>query len=194
MSSYATRCTWCGRSTSVSASLQVLSIGIAVVIILVATGLVPWNVVRDNLPGLSKVAPPQRAPVQETPPPSSGGGGPLPPGGYGRVEGGRNDAEAERRAGGGDQATTVVQQAVRPRGCDSPERITTLRLVYPDWKEEDLPLIACREVRIGFTGDQVRASIGRPQRISQPASSHAQIWIYRDRRLVLEAGEVVAIR
>ena len=46
--SYAVRCTWCGRSTSVSAFFQVVSIAVIVVAALLFTGIIPVQELRER--------------------------------------------------------------------------------------------------------------------------------------------------
>jgi hypothetical protein len=56
-------------------------------------------------------------------------------------------------------------------------------------------LIACRQVRVGFTEDQVRAALGRPREINEPSgASPVSVWVYRGRRVVFEKDTVVGVR
>ena len=84
--------------------------------------------------------------------------------------------------------------ASRDPACDSEGALNRLAGQHPDWAREDLRLIACDRVRIGFDEAQVRASIGRPVRRQTAPGAAAEVWIYRDTRLVLERGRVVSIR
>ena len=63
MPSYAVRCGWCGRSTTVSAFLQVFSIAVVVVGGLVLAGVMPMSSITRHIPGLETRAGLPTAPV-----------------------------------------------------------------------------------------------------------------------------------
>ena len=199
MSPYAIRCNWCGRSTTVSAFFQVLTIGVLIVAALVVGGVVPVDAVTRYLPRGFLKDPPMPQRVAESPEASGRG---EAPGGYGRPESrtaaenrrrerSRADEEADRRRA---SARREQQQtaAIGDDRCDSTDRINALAARYATWVASDLRLIACREVRQGFTADQLVASRGRP--LSQVDSAAAQVWVYRDMRVVVQDDQVVAIR
>lgn len=198
--SYAVRCTWCGRSTSVSAFFQVVSIAVIVVAALVFTGVIPVQQLRERWPGLAKVTPFLEAPDQEAA--VAGGGGGLPAGGYGRPEGGRSDAETERRrlereqdASGAAPGAQAYVAEVDETGCAAPARLVPLRVRFPSMTDGDLGLIACGQVRLGFLPEHVTAALGRPRRVIEPGGrSPIAVWEYRNRRVVFERDTVVAVR
>ena len=199
MSPYAIRCNWCGRSTTVSAFLQVLTIGVLIAAALVVGGVIPVDAVTRYVPAGFLKDPPLPGAVSAS---AEGSGRGEVPGGYGRPESrtaaanrgrdrSRADEEAERRRQADRRARQQRQTAAVDR-CDSDEHINALASRYDTWAAADLRLIACREVRQGFTEDQVIASRGRASR--QVDSAGTRVWVYRDIQVVLHAGQVIAIR
>jgi len=198
MSPYAIRCNWCGRSTTVSAFFQVLTIGVLIVAALVIGGVMPVDAVTRYLPrGFLKDPP---LPPQVAAPVEGSGRGEAP-GGYGRPESrtaeenrrrerSRADEEAERRRRAQREARQTA--AVDDDRCDSTDRVNGLAARYATWSAADLRLIACRDVRQGFTSDQLIASRGRPLR--QVDSAATQVWVYSDMSVVVADDRVVAIR
>jgi hypothetical protein len=194
MSPYAARCNWCGRSTTVSAFFQVATIGVLIAAALVVGGVMPVDAVTRYLPaGILKDSP-LRQPAPES---ATGSGRGEAPGGYGRPE--SRSGSSDRRPSRADEEEARRRQASRRQRqvtgatdrCDSADRITSLANRYP-WAASDLRLIACREVREGFTEDQLIASRGRPSR--QVDSAGSEVWVYRDMRVVVQADRVIAIR
>ena len=99
--SYAVKCTWCGRSTFVSAFFQVISLAVVTVALLLITGALPFAKLVDWYPGLERFAPRAAATSTAAGPVESGqggqggqGGSTLPLGGYGTVEG--TDQQTDR--------------------------------------------------------------------------------------------------
>ena len=196
MSPYAIRCNWCGRSTTVSAFFQVLTIGILIAAGLVVGGVMPLDAVTRYLPaGILERSPFRGRPVESAEAPGRG----EAPGGYGRAESrgatearepSRADEEADRRRRAQREARQTA--AAGGEGCASIARLNALAARYDTWSAADLRLIACREVRHGFTTDQLRASRGRPLR--EVDSAATRVWVYRDMRVVVQDDQVVAIR
>jgi hypothetical protein len=206
MSPYAARCGWCGRSTTVSAFFQVLSIAVVVVAGLVIAGVMPMSTITRHIPGLETRAglptvptDPQAAAAQPAPAPGS----PAEPR-TAQAAGQRSsraDDEEKRRAaespsrrgveaGPGTQALTSGSER-----CESADRVDALAKQHADWSRADLLLISCGKVAEGFTTEQVIASIGRPRSVNRPSgASQVEEWVYRTQRLVLERGSVVSVR
>jgi len=196
ISSYASRCTWCGRSTSVSAFLQVAAFAALIVAALVVGGLVPIGAFTRFLPNNWLRESPLPARSAEA---SEGGGGQggRPASGYGAA-GAPPAPDARREAARSEERERAAREeraaASRP-DCDSDARVALLSVQYAEWTRDDLSLIACRRLREGFSEDQVIASLGRPTRRTSPAAgSEMEVWIYRDMRVVLERGQVVSVR
>jgi len=189
ISSYASRCTWCGRSTTVSAFLQVVAFATLIVAALVVGGVVPVGAFTRFLPTGwidRSPLPPRSTETGEV----TGGGGAAGGGrgGYGAVP----SAEQQRRDEPSEQAERAT--AGRPR-CDSPERINALAARHDDWDRSDLALIACRRLREGFTEAQLVAARGRPlRRMTPDSASGMEVWVYRDLRVVLDRDRIVSIR
>jgi hypothetical protein len=197
ISSYASRCTWCGRSTSVSAFLQVIAFGVLIVAALFVGGLLPIDALTRYLPSnwlKESPLPPRSAEAAEG---SGGGGAQASGGGYGTVAvpaGPADEPRAAARAAERQRREQDESPASRS-DCDSEARINLLAVRYGDWSREDLALIACRRLRDGFSADQVVAARGRPQRRTSPGGQTTmEVWVYRDMRVVLDGGRVVSIR
>ena len=209
MPAYAVRCGWCGRSTTVSAFFQVLSIAVVVVAGLVIAGVMPMSTITRHIPGLETRAGFPTAPIDPeaaAAEPAPAPGSPAEARQASSVES-RADAEQRRRdqerdsrpavqpssrqsAGPGTQALTAGAA-----GCESPDRVDALAAQHADWSRADLLLISCGRVTDGFTTDQVIAAIGRPRTVNRPkGASLVEEWVYRDQRLVVERGTVVSVR
>ena len=208
MPAYAVRCGWCGRSTTVSAFFQVLSIAAVVVGGLVIAGVVPLSSITRHIPGLETRAGFPTAPVDpeaEAAQAAAAPGSPAGPRAGGREVGGsrsRADEEEARRraaeapirrgveAGPGTQALTSGSAT-----CESADRVDALAVKHRDWSRADLLLISCGKVAEGFTTDQVIAAVGRPRIVNRPTgASLVEEWVYRNQRLVVERGTVVSVR
>ena len=205
MPAYAVRCGWCGRSTTVSAFFQVVSIAVVVVAGLVIAGVVPLASITRHIPGLETRAGFPTASVDASPEPDQVAAEPESPAaprtGGREVEGSRSrvDEESSRptvqpssrlQAGPGIQALTS-----NAASCESADRVDALAKKHSDWARADLLLISCGKVAEGFTTDQVIASLGRPRSINRPSgASQVEEWVYRGQRLVVERGSVVSIR
>ncbi|HEU4829493.1 MAG TPA: hypothetical protein VFT04_09875 [Gemmatimonadales bacterium] len=198
MSRYASRCNECGRSTTLSAFFQVGSLAVLIVAILMVGGVLPMTTLGSVLPrgwfdGDSPL--PERKAAAEASVAAGGGGQ-----GSGRVfgYGASGDApitEQARGEGGSEEGPTVSEKgASRDPACNSEGAIRRLAERHPDWDRYDLGLIACDRVRLGFTDAQVQASLGRPLRRQTAPGSAAEVWIYRNIRVVLERDRVVSIR
>ena len=128
--SYAVRCTWCGRSTFVSAFFQVVSLAVVTVALLLFTGVLPFAQVVEWYPGLQRFAPrPAATGAQAGPDDAQGGQGGQGVRGYGEVgavgQGGQDGREAE---------------LARPEGeaCTTGPRARTLALANPTWSAGDV--------------------------------------------------------
>ena len=204
MPSYAVRCTWCGRSTFATAFFQVISLAVVTVALLLITGVLPFAKLVEWYPGLSKWAPRPAASAAQAGEVSGGQGGQGGQGGrgYGEVgrvapneqggQGGRDGGSGRddaQRGGQGGQGGQVDDD------CATGARARTLALANPGWTAGDVGLIACRQVRVGFTEDQVRASLGRPREVNEPSgASPVSVWVYRQQRVVFERDTVVGVR
>lgn len=201
ISSYASRCTWCGRSTTVSGFLQVTAFATLIVAALVVGGVVPVGAFTRFLPTnwlKESPLPPRSTEATE----GAGGGGAQgggARGGYGAVgtqtpeqqrrEAARSAAEERARA---ERAERLA--ASRP-GCDSPERIDALAARHADWDRNDIALIVCRRLREGFSEAQLVAARGRPlRRMTPDSTSGMQVWVYRDIRVLVDGDRIVSIR
>jgi hypothetical protein len=207
MPAYAVRCGWCGRSTTVSAFLQVLSIAVVVVGGLVIAGVVPLSSITSRIPGLETRAGLPTAPMDPSPEPdqvAAAPGSPAAPRTASReVEGSRSRADeeearraAEPRSRRGVEAGPVAQALTSDgNSCESADRVDALAAKHSGWSRADLLLISCGKVAEGFSTDQVIAALGRPRSINRPAgASLVEDWVYRSQRLVVERGSVVSVR
>ena len=205
MPPYAVRCGWCGRSTTVSAFLQVISITVVIVGALVVAGVVPMSTVRKYVPGFGSgteaglVASADQSPPPDVSPAAPGSPTPASRG----VEGarGREDVRSNRPAAEPSSRLPVAgpaeTQALIDSGmvCDAPSRVDALAARHPDWARESAVLVSCGKIALGFTTDQVIAAKGRPRRIERPeGASQVEEWVYRAQRVVLERGQVVSVR
>ena len=205
MGAYASRCNWCGRSSGVSTFFQLVTLAGIIVAALGVVGVMPLSSLSIILPDSWVNDTPMLPQATET---ATGTGAPAPsgsssrrsPGGYGSpatAAGRATDEKAQSRADreAADRRRGVV---IGPAGaasdtatCASPPAVTALGLRYGSWSRADLELIACRRIRTGFTADQVTAALGRPRRqLESGDGSGTAVWIYRDRRVVLERGSV----
>jgi len=198
ISSYASRCTWCGRSTSVSAFLQVIAFATLIVAALFVGGLLPATALTRYLPSNWLKASPLPSRSPSTSEGAGGGGAPQGGGaGYGAVAGPGQPSDGRRPA-----ASTTERErdrddrsAASGPNCGSDARISVLSVRYPDWSRDDLALIACGRLREGFSADQVTAARGRPLRRTRPeGESSLEVWVYRDIRVVLDGDRVASIR
>jgi hypothetical protein len=196
MPPYAARCSWCGRSTTVSAFLQVLSITVVVVGALVIAGVVPMSTVRKYVPGLGSGTEGGLVASVDQPPPADVS--PAPPGSPAAPRPARRAAEASSRraAASGVVAGPETQALIDSgAGCDAPSRVDALAARHPDWARESAVLVSCGKIALGFTSDQVIAAKGRPRQIERPqGASQVEEWVYRAQRVVLEQGRVVSVR
>jgi hypothetical protein len=207
MPPYAVRCGWCGRSTTVSAFLQVLSITVVIVGALVVAGVVPMSTLRKYVPGLGSGTEAGLVASADQSPPADVS--PAPPGSPAAaraasrgVEGsrGREDVRSSRRAVepssrlplAGPETQALIDSGA---GCDAPSRVDALAARHPDWARESAVLVSCGKIALGFTSDQVIAAKGRPRQIERPqGASQVEEWVYRAQRVVLEQGRVVSVR
>ena len=201
ISAYASRCTWCGRSTTVSAFLQVTAFAVLILAALFVGGVVPLGAFTRYLPThwiQDSPLPPRSTQATE----GAGGGGGQgggARGGYGAV--GTQTAEQQRREAARsaseerERAERAERQAASRPGCDSPERIDALAARHEGWDRNDLALIACRQLREGFSEEQLVAARGRPlRRMTPDTTSGIEVWVYRDIRVVLDRDRIVSIR
>jgi hypothetical protein len=83
----------------------------------------------------------------------------------------------------------------RPPACNVADsaRLSRLGREHQDWDDQARMLIACRQVRRGFTVDQIRAALGKPARVVRHDSGGEE-WIYNDKmRVVVKDGQVTAV-
>src|SRR5687768_16925881 len=125
ISAYASRCTWCGRSTTVSAFLQVTAFAALIVAALVVGGVVPAGEFTRFLPAkwLKQSSLPARA-VEAEGAGGGGGQGGGARGGYGAVgtqtPEQRRREEAASRSAERERAERAERAAASRPGCDSP--------------------------------------------------------------------------
>jgi hypothetical protein len=203
MPPYAARCSWCGRSTTVSAFLQVLSITVVVVGALVIAGVVPMSTVRKYVPGLGSGTEAGVVASVDQPPPADvspdAPGSPAAPRTAQAAEppSPRAAEASSRRAAASGGVAGPVTQALSDSGagCDAPSRVDALAARHPDWARESAVLVSCGKIALGFTSDQVIAAKGRPRQIERPqGASLVEDWVYRALGVVLELGRVVSVR
>jgi hypothetical protein len=189
ISSYAARCNWCGRSTTVSGFLQVLTLGVLVLAALVVGGVVPLGTFTRYLPTNWIEAAPLPAQTGAVP---AGGGDRGGQGGGSAAAGVGAPVSRDRER---PASRAEERQTSSLPDCDSPQRIALLAVRHAEWNRDDLALIACRKLREGFSDEQVVAAQGRPlRRLSPDTASGMEVWVYRDMRVVLERDRVVSIR
>ena len=173
-----------------------------------ASGLLRWEWLEERL-GLDRGFI-SEAPVQAASSTTGGGGQAdvgwrLPPG----------QSYEERQAAGGqsggsgvsrptappDRVATVVrearaQQRAAPAASNCADSASVARLIlrYPEWSDGDLSLISCARLRTGFITDQVRASLGNPDRVerSGPAGAGRETWRYEGLTVIVEQGRVIS--
>lgn len=182
-----------------TAFFQVASIGVLIVAALIIGGVMPLSSIAFMLPrgfleSEETPLPPRRVTAAiDGDRGAGGGGGSGPDFGYGAgVAAQVTDEERDGRSPGA--AAVSTKGASRDPGCDSEGELRRLAGRYPEWSRPDLALIACDRVRLGFTAEQVQASRGRPLRRQTASGAAAEVWIYRDIRVVLERDRVVSIR
>ena len=171
-----------------SAFFQVISLAVVTVALLLITGVLPFAKLVDWYPGLQRFAPRAAATSTEAGPVESGQGG----------QGGRGYGEVGAVTPGGQGGSGA---AGRPpadaddAACATGARARTLALANPGWSAGDVGLIACRQVRAGFTEAQVRAALGNPREVKEPSgASPVSVWVYRQQRVVFERDTVVGVR
>ncbi len=213
ISTNSTACQWCGHSTSFNL------LGPLVLLILVLSGasfgfgLVHWTWL-ENLLGLDRGFVDQVV-IDDQSTGGGGGGGDL---GW-RLPPAPDQAANYRGAsggGGGGQSRAVPAAATPPvsparvltvvrtsrsaaapaspgsaAGCADSSAIGRLIAGYPKWSNSDLGLIACGRVRSGFSGDQVRASLGKPPRVERDGPTRER-WVYPDLTVLVEQGRVIS--
>jgi hypothetical protein len=201
MPAYAVRCGWCGRSTTVSAFFQVVSIAVVVVAGLVIAGVMPMSTITRHIPGLAVNAGLPQAPMSAEAGPAEAAAAPGSPAAPRvarqqqaasdqRPKSSRQPASSSQTAGPGTQALTAGAA-----NCESADKVDALAKVHAGWSRADLLLISCGKVTEGFTTEQVIASIGRPRSVNRPkGASLVEEWVYRNQRLVVERGTVVSVR
>ncbi len=195
MPAYAARCSWCGRSTSLSALLQVVSVTVVVVGALVVGGVVPMGAISRFLPGLHSDGGPVAVEASATPEPDQPAAAPGSPAaprttGPATAGAGRGGLRPPTRA-----AEPPTQALTSGRNsCESSDRVNALAVLHRDWSRADLLLIACRKVAVGFSAAKVTASIGRPRLVNRQEGTLVEEWVYPDRVVVLDRGVVVSVR
>jgi hypothetical protein len=174
----------------VSAFFQVVSLAVVTVALLLITGVLPFAQLVEWYPGLQRFAPrPAATSAQAGPDDAQGGQGGQGVRGYGEV-GAVTPGGQDGQDGRGGQGGQVADEA-----CATGPRARTLALAHPDWSTGDVGLIACRQVRAGFTEAQVRAALGSPREVMEPSgASPVSVWVYRQQRVVFERDTVVGVR
>jgi hypothetical protein len=71
-------------------------------------------------------------------------------------------------------------------------RLSRLSRAHRDWDQQVRDLISCRQVRPGFSVEQLRAAVGKPAKIVQHESGGEE-WIYNQLRVVVKDGQVTAV-
>lgn len=71
-------------------------------------------------------------------------------------------------------------------------RLSRLSRAHRNWDEQVRALISCRQVRPGFSVEQLRAAIGKPAKVVQHESGGEE-WIYDQLRVVVKDGQVTAV-
>ena len=197
MSRYASRCSECGRSTTLSAFFQVTSIAGLIVAALMVGGILPTSAFSFILPrgwlDGSDSPLPRRTLRAEAAAAAQAEGGKS---GQGQVFGYGASGTAPITEPAGPESGPAVSEkgASKNPACNSEGALRRLAERYPAWSRSDLALIACDRVRLGFDADQVRASLGRPLRRQTARGAAAEVWIYLSLRVVLERDRVVSIR
>jgi hypothetical protein len=84
--------------------------------------------------------------------------------------------------------------SARPPSCSVADSARLSRLGHgrQDWDDEVRALISCRQVRPGFSADQLRAALGRPAKVVRRDSGEEE-WIYNQQRVVVKDGRVISI-
>lgn len=212
ISSNSTSCPWCGHATTFNL------VGPLLLVILIGTGigfglgLIRWQWLEQTL-GLDRGF---IDPVATADGSGGGGGGTggdltwrLPPGpdpandyhGAGAAGGrGGTPRAAPSGAPAAPQArVATVTRASRSApsssgslGCADSSAIGRLVSRYPKWADSDLGLIACGNVRTGFSGDQVRASLGKPVRVTRDGPAREK-WQYDGITVLVEQGRVISV-
>jgi hypothetical protein len=183
---HTTTCQWCGHSIAASVFVQVIIAVLLLGGVATFTGLLPWPKFLPHLSFLTGAVP-------SIPPPP-------PP-----AEGTQRDAESDMitRAFEATSEAAADQRSVSKaqprkqtsrRGCvhgDS-TRLRSLAQQYQDWDASVLNLVACGQIRTGFTAEQARAALGAPGRVEQGAGQ--EVWIYDRMKVVIADGRVSSVR
>jgi hypothetical protein len=83
--------------------------------------------------------------------------------------------------------------SARPPSCNVADSARlSRRRGRQDWDDQVRALISCRQVRPGFSEEQLRAALGRPAKVV-PRASGEEEWIYDRQRVVVKDGRVTAI-
>ena len=178
MSRSASRCPWCHRGRGGGVVLEFIfgalaAAGLGTVAAL-ATGVLTTAQVTGAIGGLADRVP-------SPPPPAITTGSALL-----QVD----DEPAEELDRRSERVRRETARVTRD-GCADPATLRGLVERYRDWADGDLALIACGQIRSGFSGAQVVAAIGEPQeRLATPDGQEQ--WRYAGRRVTLRGGQVVA--
>ncbi len=129
MPPYAVRCGWCGRSTTVSAFLQVTSIAVVIVGALVVAGVVPMSRITRYIPGLRTEAGPVVVAADASPLPDQSPPADVSPSVPGSPASSRRGAESRSRAANdrtrsesGIVAGPATQALTARVACDAEDR------------------------------------------------------------------------
>jgi hypothetical protein len=71
-------------------------------------------------------------------------------------------------------------------------RLSHLVREHQDWDEQVRALVSCRQVRPGFSVDQLRAAVGKPAKVVR-RDAGGEEWIYNNLRVVVKDGQVTAV-
>ncbi len=91
------------------------------------------------------------------------------------------------------RTTTRIKRLVKgllPCLVGDSVRYRTLASTHPEWDREVWAAVTCKQVRPGFTPEQLRAALGEPDSIARDEAD-VETWLYRNDRVTLSKGRVL---
>jgi hypothetical protein len=197
MSTNDSTCPWCGRSPWLGTVLQLLVAGCLVLGATIFSGVLPWSSVSRflHIDQDDDLAVTSQAPRPASRPEHGGSGARSQ---NDAIPSSRRDGDRQRSEEASAVATSESsrsQRSAADASCASPDRIRQLTQLHREWSQRDAALIACGELRNGFTTSQVEAALGRPPEVVQDSSGRGrEEWVYGQTRVTVEGGRVVRVR
>lgn len=187
ISPHTTTCPWCGRSVVGSVLVQMTIAAVLVVGVASFTGLVNWS---RMLPHLSFSEPAPTSPTARSGPRRAEQGGRTV---MDRIFEASPDSRARVERVSKMAASVATEGTGKGCGVVDSSKIRTLVRRYNGWNDRVLALVACGQVRRGFTADQARAALGDPVSVLPQTETGAEVWVYGDLKLTIRDGRVASV-